>query len=293
MVAVLMSKLRARILLGIAIVGFILHAAPGFYFFPKMMAEQAAAHRPDAPAELREKWVKRERGLTPDRKAIEKDRAHHADIPAHVRQMAEEGWMAPLDLGPLWLETMALMLLGMAGYKSGFLTGQWDDRRYRRVAAICLGGGLAIYAALGIWVWASGFVPPRFFLANQILTPPLRPVAAVGYAALIILLFRNGGALRDRFAAVGRTAFSNYLACTIIGIFVFYGFAGDLYAKVSRSEAWLLVPVVWALMLLWSKAWLGRFNYGPLEWLWRSLARARIQPMRKRPPQAEAVPASA
>jgi uncharacterized protein len=293
MVAVLLSKLRARLLLGLAIFGFIAFAAPGAYFFPKMMAERQAAQQPGAPAELSAKWAERERELAPDRKLIEDDRAEHSSIPTHFRAAAGKGWKAPLDLGPLWLETMALMLLGMAGYKSGFLTGHWTDRQYRRVAAICLGGGLAIFAALGAWVWLSNFEAPAFFLANRILSPPLRPVTAAGYAALIILLFRNRSALRDRFAAAGRMAFSNYLACTIIGTFVFYGFAGDLYARLSRFEAWLLVPVVWALMLLWSKPWLDRFNYGPFEWLWRSLARGRLQPMRKRPPRAETVPVSA
>ena len=37
-----------------------------------------------------------------------------------------------------------------------------------------------------------------------------------------------------------------------------------------------------AIMLLWSKPWLDRFRYGPLEWLWRSLARGAMQPMRRR-----------
>ena len=294
MVVVLLSKLRARILMIIAVVGFILYAAPGAFFVPGIMAERAAAQRPDAPPELRARWAERERRLAPDPQAIAQDRAHHATIPAHFRSAAENGWDAPLHFGPLWLETMALMLLGMAGYKSGFLTGQWSDRRYRRVAAICLGGSLAAFGGLGAWIWLSGFQSSRFFLANQLLSLPLRPVAAMGYAALIILLFRDAGALRDRFAAVGRMAFSNYLACTIIGTFVFFGFAGDMYARLSRFEAWLLVPPVWALMLLWSKPWLDRFDYGPLEWLWRSLSRGRIQPMRGRPrPPAEPVPASA
>jgi len=37
-------------------------------------------------------------------------------------------------------------------------------------------------------------------------------------------------------------------------------------------------------MLLWSKAWLDRYRYGPFEWLWRSLARFQVQPMRKATP---------
>jgi len=64
---------------------------------------------------------------------------------------------------------------------------------------------------------------------------------------------------------------------------VFYGWGLGLYGSVSRAQAWLLVPVVWSIMLLWSKPWLERFNYGPFEWAWRSLSRGKLQPMRKRP----------
>ena len=55
-----------------------------------------------------------------------------------------------------------------------------------------------------------------------------------------------------------------------------------LFGTLSRFEAWLLVPLFWAIMLLWSKPWLDRFQYGPFEWLWRSLSRGSLQPMRKR-----------
>ena len=54
------------------------------------------------------------------------------------------------------------------------------------------------------------------------------------------------------------------------------------YGHASRAQAWLLVPIVWIAMLAWSKPWLDRFNYGPMEWLWRSLSRFERQPMRRR-----------
>ena len=38
----------------------------------------------------------------------------------------------------------------------------------------------------------------------------------------------------------------------------------------------------------WSKPWLERFRYGPFEWLWRSLARGRLEPMRRRDAAAAA-----
>jgi uncharacterized protein len=44
----------------------------------------------------------------------------------------------------------------------------------------------------------------------------------------------------------------------------------------------------WLLMLAWSKPWLDRFHYGPLEWLWRTLARGRAQPFRRKSRLTEA-----
>ena len=64
--------------------------------------------------------------------------------------------------------------------------------------------------------------------------------------------------------------------------FIFYGWGLGLYGTVGRAELYLFVLATWALMLLWSKPWLHRFRYGPLEWLWRSLARRQVQPMRIR-----------
>ena len=99
-----------------------------------------------------------------------------------------------------------------------------------------------------------------------------------------MLLVRHGP-VADRFAAVGRAAFTNYLGATVIGTILFYGFGFGLYGELSRGQAWLLVPVVWAIMLTWSKPWLEHFYYGPLEWAWRSLARGKIPPMRRKQPR--------
>ena len=36
-----------------------------------------------------------------------------------------------------------------------------------------------------------------------------------------------------------------------------------------------------AVMLAWSKPWLARYRYGPLEWLWRCLTYGRLFPLRR------------
>jgi len=133
--------------------------------------------------------------------------------------------------------------------------------------------------------WCSGFDLPTIFFNLVVAQLPFRIMMALGYAALIILIFRNASPIRDRFAAVGRAAFTNYLGTSIVAALIFYGDGLGLYARLSRFEAWLVVPLVWLLMLAWSKPWLDRFNYGPFEWLWRSLSRGKLQPMRRMRPE--------
>ncbi|KQN31030.1 DUF418 domain-containing protein [Sphingomonas sp. Leaf38] len=177
-------------------------------------------------------------------------------------------------------ETLGFMLFGMAGLRSGFLTGQWTRRRYRVIAVAGIGIGWLCYAAIAAFAIAHRFDARYVALSWLALAAPLRPPTIMGYAAAIILLARPGGWLTPRFSAAGRMAFSNYLGTTLICTTVFYGYGLGLYGGLSRAQLYLIVVAVWLLMLAWSKPWLDRFRYGPLEWLWRSFARFAWQPMR-------------
>ena len=175
------------------------------------------------------------------------------------------------------------MLVGMAAYKSGFLTGAWSRRSYMIAAAAGLGADFTLHAIGAYLVLKADFAREVYFPWIFTFPSPLHPIGALGYAALFILLFQGGGALAQRFAAVGRAAFTNYLGATLIGTLLFSGSFLGLYGELSRGEAWLIVPPVWLLMLLWSKWWLERYRYGPFEWAWRCLARWKWEPMRKAP----------
>ena len=180
-------------------------------------------------------------------------------------------------------ETLAYMLFGMAGLKSGFLTGDWPKEAYRKVALACLAVGIPVYAFICWMLYSDGFTVPGIFTWYMTATVPFRPLMVVAYAALIILATRSGGWLVERIAAAGRAAFSNYLGTSIIMTAAFYGWGLGFYGSLGRAGLWLVVIAMWVLMLAWSKPWLERFAYGPFEWLWRSLARWELQPMRKRP----------
>ena len=178
-------------------------------------------------------------------------------------------------------ETLANMLLGMAALKSGLLTGAWDDRRYRRLAMVCLAIAVPLYLVALRFLFRADFAAHAVYLWSFAAAVPLRPMMAIAYACLIILATRRGGALTLRVAAAGRAAFSNYLGTSIVMTGLFYGWGLGFYAQLGRTELIPVVLVAWALMLLWSKPWLERFRYGPLEWAWRSLTFWRLEPMRR------------
>ncbi|WP_375403070.1 DUF418 domain-containing protein [uncultured Sphingomonas sp.] len=178
-------------------------------------------------------------------------------------------------------ETLGYMLWGMAGLRSGMLTGAWPRARYLRWVRWTLPIGWAAYASLAWLVIARGFDGRYIAVASFGASTPLRPVLITGYACVIVLAVRPGGWLTERVAAVGRAAFTNYLGTSVLMTFVFHGWGLGQFGRVGRAEMYWLAPLAWALMLLWSKPWLDRYRYGPLEWLWRSLARLEWQPLQR------------
>lgn len=288
MIAFLFWRLPAKWLLPIALAVLAFYYVPGFVENARLLTQVEAGLAPDATPEERAKTEGMLSGVTSPADEIAEDKADHASIPAHFAAFTEgrratEPFTSMFGYG---IETFGFMLLGMAGYRSGFLTGAWRRRGYATVAIVCLGIDVPVHA-YGAWAsLQSDFAPQVFFPWTQVYVSPLHAVGAVGYAALIMLIFTRRGALADRFAAVGRAAFTNYLGATILGTLVFFGTFGGLYGELSRGEAWLFVPPVWAFMLLWSKWWLDRYRYGPFEWAWRSLARWKWEPMRRPVPAA-------
>lgn len=245
-----------------------------------MLARKAAA--PDANPEMVAQWQEAsgDFALTADALAAKLELFGGPWLGQVEHRLAD--WSDPFfGLLMFGWETLAYMLFGMAALKSGLFRGEWSPARYRKIALAGLGIAVPVYAALAWWLTRAGFSLPVLMAATWAGTTPFRPLMVVAYAALIILATRRGGWLVDRIAAAGRAAFTNYLGTSIAMTAVFYGWGFGLYGTLSRVELWIPVVAMWIAMLLWSKPWLDRFRYGPFEWLWRSLARMRPQPMRK------------
>jgi uncharacterized protein len=271
--------------LGLVAFQFLLYALISMTFFQA----HAAAAAPGASAEAIQAWASVKSDLAaPSADALAETLATYRGGYGGIlaQRLTDELTTPIVSLLLTGWETLGYMLFGMAALKTGFLTGAWSDRAYRRVAVAGFAIAVPAYALLAWLLIRDDFGLALLFALSNTATILLRPVMIVAIAALIILLTRRGGALVDRIAAAGRAAFTNYLGTSLVMTTLFYGYGLGWFGTLSRVELWLVVIAMWALMLLWSKPWLDHYRYGPFEWLWRTLARGALQPMRREPAAA-------
>jgi uncharacterized protein len=276
------KSVRTLVAIGVVLVAVQLALMGIFASLVHSLAPEVAAGT--ANAEQLEMWkgFARDFAVPSDEHLAEIMALHLGPWTGIVHQQVTEHLMLPFFFAFLmgW-ETLGYMLFGMAALKSGFLAGAWTDRAYRRIALIGFAITIPAYSVLAVLLFRDGFSVTGIWTWTMTATVPFRPVMVLAYAALVILMTRNGGWLVDRIAAAGRAAFTNYLGTSIVMTFVFYGWGLGLFGALGRAQLWLVVLAMWVLMLAWSKPWLDRYRYGPFEWLWRSLVRWQPQPMRK------------
>jgi len=106
---------------------------------------------------------------------------------------------------------------------------------------------------------------------------------ALAYVGLFMLSFQTsaGKKILSVMAPVGKMAFSNYIMHSLIGNFVFLGAGLGYMGQVGPVYYTLFAIAVFIVQIILSTIWLKYFNYGPVEWLWRSATYKKWQPFRK------------
>ena len=179
-------------------------------------------------------------------------------------------------------ETVPLVLIGMALYRMGLFSGGFSSAVLRKWGWIGLAAGTVMTAALGIWAYSTGLTYYATISAAMGLAQLPRLPVIISLAALLALWGPLAtGWLGQRVTAAGRATFTNYIGTSFVMLLVFHGWAGGLYGTLNRPQLYLVVMLAWVIMLAWSKPWLARFRFGPLEWLWRCLTYGRIFRLRR------------
>jgi uncharacterized protein len=155
--------------------------------------------------------------------------------------------------------TIGLFLVGALAWRTG--TVRSSPRRLLLVGMFCIGVG-------------AGLILLGFESLGTI-------VLALGYGAGIVGIakLRRGAKLLGWAAPLGRMAFTNYLMQSVIFGWIFYGYGLGLFGRLAVTSALAIGVAVYIGQVLFSRWWLGRYRYGPVEWLWRTLMYGAAQPM--------------
>jgi len=186
---------------------------------------------------------------------------------------------------------IGMFLLGAWFVRSGIMANTREHLPlFRKLAWIALPVGVGL-GLLGATLIGTSHIPGNqrdaFQVAQGLLMIGNLP-ACLGYVSVIVLMLHSGTAFSriSILAPVGRMALTNYLMQTVISTFFFFGYG---FGHWGMGRAWqvVYVAVVFSLQVAWSHWWLGRFRYGPMEWLWRAITYWQIPPMRLDRPGGE------
>jgi len=238
-------------------------------------------------------WREIEKTMIPSREDArentQKMKSDYATVAGFLRPIVWQ-WQSKYLIFEIW-DSLALMLLGLALSKWGFLTGSWSSKDYWKVVKIGYGIGLPLVLYANYYYFQH-FSTLEANLARMeqvpinwvnLIYPFQRILLVMAHAAALILLYKSGKiqGLFRRLEAVGQMAFTNYITHSVVCTLFFFGYGLNFYGEFEYYQIYYVVLVIWAFQLIVSPIWLKHFRFGPLEWLWRSLTYWKLQPMRR------------
>lgn len=183
--------------------------------------------------------------------------------------------------------TLGLFMLGLyAGRKKFF--ERWENQ-IAWIKKLCKRSFLTIlgcFVSLGIIFGGSEFLGLKLNQSLQWAIGGLgydvfNTCLATLYTMGILLLFQKEKwkpRLRQLYA-MGRMGLTTYLMQTLFGVVFFFSIGFGLLNELGALPCLVMGLSVFAFQIIFSKWWLGRFRFGPVEWLWRSLTYLKVQPM--------------
>jgi uncharacterized protein len=207
-----------------------------------------------------------------------------AVVSAHFQQVANHlaltaGWY------PAWV--LGRFLLGYHAGVHRLFDGDGATHLplFRRLLAWSSALGVATSAVIGAFhssLLAGYELTPAGQLASVAVTEVAVLSVTAAYIALTVLLVQRAAWRRVLMIAapIGRMPLTVYLSQSVIATFLFYGWGLGLSGKVGAAGCLGISTAIFTLQIAACHLWLRRYRFGPVEWLWRTLAYGRRQPMR-------------
>ncbi|QCW99831.1 DUF418 domain-containing protein [Aggregatimonas sangjinii] len=183
--------------------------------------------------------------------------------------------------------TFAFFLIGLYVGRLGLLRHFRDNRKFTK--KVLIGALILFVVSLGItavafislgpepsfYNWAAMIGISGIDMANLTMT--------LMYIVLFVMLYRKTKPEKwlVKFAPYGRMALTNYVLQSIIGTALLYGWGLGYLGELQNIHTFVIAFALIGMQMWVSKIWLKHFNYGPLEWFWRSLTFFKVFPMKK------------
>lgn len=199
----------------------------------------------------------------------------------HELIMSYNGWFGR-NFG---ISVFTMFLLGLYAGRKRILV---DITRHRKLIVAVwrwgLGAFLISVALSAYFILYEGATPYWLRLSGYEFEKVSRILVCLFYVATFALLsdtriFRG---VMAYFSAPGRMGLTNYLLQSLVCTTIFYSYGFGLYGTVSPALSVVLSVIFFAFQVIVSRWFLQRFNFGPMEWIWKSMTYGAWQNMRKR-----------
>jgi uncharacterized protein len=197
-----------------------------------------------------------------------------------------------VDSGRIYI-TMGLFLLGLyAGRKRIFENWRENLPLFKKFLK------RSLWTILGLILFAAAFfggaelmkikIPEAIqWMAGGLVFDAFNLALATIYVATIVLLFQKEKwkTRLMQFYAVGRMGLTTYLMQTFFGVLLFFGIGFGLLGEIGALASVGIGLVIFMGQIYFSKWWLARFRFGPVEWLWRSATYLKVQEFKNPSPR--------
>ena len=177
--------------------------------------------------------------------------------------------------------TLGLFLLGLwAGRKQLFIQNPQNQLFFNTLfrwsliiafistVSVIVMGGMSIMENLQGWI---GFIKATMSDVHQI------SLSVFYVSGVTVLFWKTKSVFLLNLIPVGRMGLTTYLMGTAFGVITFLGYGFGQLGHLGLAASVALGIFFFALQIPFSKWWLSKYHFGPVEWLWRSLTYMKAQ----------------
>jgi uncharacterized protein len=190
-------------------------------------------------------------------------------------------FLSPQYLITVHFTMMGCFLLGVSAQKINFFNRLKENKKYlKRIFWLSLAGALLLVGLFFLtnvmkWKWMKYYSPQMLFILCEMIF--------IGSAICWLYI---AGKLKRFFRSmqvIGRMTLTNYMTQNVLAVLLFsgFGFGFAISGRIHFGYYLLFAFVIYVAQVYFSKWWLKRYKYGPVEWIWRQLSYGKRLPIRR------------